>query len=447
MTATTNRRHIFVDTLIKLIYVLFVFVAAIPLYVNTSTAKFNLPALITSVNPAVFFESGLNIHFGIVTTAIAAVIALISLLVKRSLRLHPEVPFVVGLFFCFSFSVLVGQFFEPGVLNIVFYIQTLIPILAFFIGAYYPVSRRLVLYSLKLIVVCNTLVLLLVYTFLLGAVSRGLFQGLSAFVRELAIVIPQFNDYYPFAFVISLSLNIAWLIGARTGRSKVLWILCLLVHAAYPPISWSRTGLILAALVVMVHLTIYLWARVRSPMQMMRKASTVVMASVGIIAMTSIVMTASTIRERISSESVIAGSDSRRIELAKEASVLILESPLVGRMFIPDWGQAADGSKREVRRLFGAHNQYLDYGLRGGVFALIFMLITFVVSGWRNFRRMQSISLSHEVVIARNAWMASVFAILLGNNTQLYLVQAFTGTLIWFLTGTMARLNGKSSPL
>ncbi len=68
MTPVIEKRHVFANELIKLIYVLFVVVAAIPLYVNTSTAKFNLPALITSSNPATFFESGLNIHFGIVTT-------------------------------------------------------------------------------------------------------------------------------------------------------------------------------------------------------------------------------------------------------------------------------------------------------------------------------------------------------------------------------------------
>ena len=120
---------------------------------------------------------------------------------------------------------------------------------------------------------------------------------------------------------------------------------------------------------------------------------------------------------------------------------------MTGRSFLPEAELLRDPN--DVVSTFKAHNQYLDYGLKGGALAavvlvaLLFMVLRSHLRLWRRGRDIGTRRLG-------SAMASMTLAVAFGGMFHLLLIQPYTALLIFFLLGfsssPASRMRGYDAP-
>lgn len=243
-------------------------------------------------------------------------------------------------------------------------------------------------------------------------------------------MIPQFRDYFPFVVATSLAMALASWSLTSGMRGKVLLSLAVTVHLLFYSLAWSRMAIVMLAVVALVPLLVAWGSNVRLPRRYALVATAVLVA----VPMT-LVSRFGVFIPRLQTLD-IEGSDNRRLEYALTATEMIAADLLFGRMFLPDWERDPFPARDlRVPRVYKSHNQYLDYGVRAGVPAMIILVaIMWLVACDLLYalRHASMVTGMRPLVIGTGC---ALIAASLGNLTLLLLVQAQSGSLAWLLVG------------
>ena len=132
---------------------------------------------------------------------------------------------------------------------------------------------------------------------------------------------------------------------------------------------------------------------------------------------------------------MLGASDSLRVELANQAVLRLIHSPLLGDMFTPFSAVRAGGQLADFERIFPSHNQYLDLGLRGGLLvsvayaALIFVTLR---ATWRATRANSDFAGSQ---CFQSAILGVGVVAAVSSPTSLVFVTTWSGLLVGLLLG------------
>jgi hypothetical protein len=395
-------------------------VSALPLFFDAKRGTLTLTYFRSSGSTVV--NTGQAIHLGFVVVALCFVAT-----VLRRMKSEKAEPFaqrvVLALSACFTISMVAGQLSGAGVLGALFYAQTIIPLLAFYVAAHSGISPQ---QTARLI----TAAVLATLAFLIGlATLVGASRGSLALVNRLVVVIPQYRNYFPFLVTCALAFAIA-----RWSADKVLNSICILAVIAFLPLMWSRTGLATLALAAALA---FIMRPGRAGLTTRFLLVCVTCLASALIVRDAVASSGSVIGQRTLAGSTAAESATERLSLAGQAAGRLLAHPLLGDRFVPYSDILAGGQRAQFARLFPAHNQYLDYGLRGGVAAmllLILLLVFFVRRSWILGRESP-----HPEVAAFHAGLLAILgATLVGNFTQLFVSETYPGTVLLILLGVSA---------
>ncbi len=395
-------------------------VASLPLFVDIKNRTLTLAHLFAPGR--VVEDAGQAIQLSFVIVAALAVVSGIS----RFGSTHGGRLLggsVVGLLLlCFSASIGVGELSGAGRLGIVYYAQTTVPLLAWYICAHSGVSPRTAARCVSISVLVTLLLILGVA--LTGAVGL---HGNYFIVDQLDSVIPQYRNYFPFLLVCALSFAIA-----RWSLDRLLGSLTIASTIALLPFMWSRTGI---AMLVMAGAVAYL-AR---PAGVSRGVRVIVagIGSIGTVLVALQAVSGGVIGERDAIGSTATASGGERVQLGVEAISRLLHHPFLGDSFVPYSSVLAGGQQAQFARLFPAHNQYLDYGLRGGALAMVLLVVLEAMYLRRSWHLAQH-SLDAETAAYHGALVAILVAVAIGNLSQLFVIQTWTGTVLFSLMGVCA---------
>lgn len=255
--------------------------------------------------------------------------------------------------------------------------------------------------------------------------------------RDISVRFPQYQTYYP--ILLALGVSALW------GRfnSIVVRVLFSLSVLAILPTIWSRSGVIALSVAVVVG-GIGWWVvanrGLASPIRSTVIGPLRLAAVAGIVAAIGFAALQGEVGERLQdrSERGQALFSSGRGELVAGAVWRIANSPVWGDAGQPAFDRADFGGTSGLGwRLYPAHNQLLDIGLRGGVPAMALAVVAIgSLSAWAIASLRRRRSADWTVVVAALAVAVS------SSLTDLPFSQAITASPIWFLIGL---LHGQDS--
>ncbi|MFK7769248.1 MAG: O-antigen ligase family protein [Mariniblastus sp.] len=414
----------------QLVYLLFA-LSAVPIFINPSTMRLNLiDAAIGSESSFAAWESGLSIHLVALLAIVAVGWSIIVTLPKLEINLTSEAICVLVLLLSFSISMITGMLLKPGKLNVIYYCQAILPILCFFFGAHRLVDQAMVDKGVRLLVIGVSIFIPFAFLMLLR-ISGLNFGNLIKDIQKLSMVLPQFRNYFP--FTLALSFAFVLFVG-QSFRNKQLYWGAILAHVAFMIINWSRTGWVMFLVVVMF--------RNKKPsfgIVLLACAGTLfVLSQMGDTSDDSLFQK-TVIAKRVGNVKGRQQGDGNRAHYAMEAITFIGESPIVGRMFVPERAETSGGKAFAVPKLYLPHNQFLDFGLKGGLVGMLSFVALLGISFVRANRYKPLVS--HDQQLLFQAWSAILVFAALGCLTQLYFTQAFTACVMWFLLGYFSKFG------
>ena len=401
-------------------------IAALPLFADVNNRTLTLAYLFSSGGASADAGQAIQLSFVIV----AVLIVLVAVSRRESMREGQLLggTAIGALLFCFSASIVLGELSGAGRLGLVYYAQTIVPLLAWYICAHARVSPRSVARCVTIAVLFTLLLVLGI-----GLTEAAGMHGNYLIVDRLDSVIPQYRNYFPFLLVCALAFAVArWSVDRLLGTLTIAGTLALL------PFMWSRTGI---AMLVVAAAVAYL-ARPGS----VSRGSRIVVACIGsggALLVASQAASGGVIGERNAIGSTAAASGGERVQLGAEALMRLLHHPLFGDSFVPYSSVLAGGQQAQFAKLFPAHNQYLDYGLRGGFFAMVLLIVLLVIYIRRSWQLSQHAS-DAETATYHGAMVAILVAVAVGNLSQLFVIQTWTGTVLFSLMGVCAASSARA---
>ena len=389
-----------------------------------------IDAAIGSESAFAAWESGLSIHLVAFLAIVAVGWSIVVSFPKLEINFTSEAICVLPLLLSFSVSFVTGMLVKPDKLNVIYYCQAILPILCFFFGAHKLVDEAMVKKGVNILII--GVAIFIPFAFLMLLRISGLnFGNLIKDIQKLSMVLPQFRNYFPF----TLALSFAFLLFVgQAYRNKQLYWAVLLAHVAFMIINWSRTGWVMFLVVVLF--------RNKKP-----SFGIVLLGCIGTLFVLS--QLGNTSDDSLFQKTVIAKrvgnvqgrqqGDGNRMQYAKEALAFIGESPVVGRMFIPERAETSGGKTFVVPKLYLPHNQFLDFGLKGGLVGMISFAALLGISFLRVRRYKPRVSPDQQLLF--QAWSAILVFAALGCLTQLYFTQAFTACVMWFLLGYFSKFG------
>jgi hypothetical protein len=336
---------------------------------------------------------------------------------------------MLWLLLLYTGSILAGLMSGAGVLGMLYYGQTILPLFAWYASATGQIRPR----TASLVVVGATAVMLL------GVVgialrSAGGIQGSYGVVGALVWAIPQFRSYFPFIVMCGLAFAVAgWELHRKLSLSVII------LAGLSLPLMWSRSGLV----IMVAAFCVAFFARPGGSGHATRfLLGSVGVGVLGVYAWDRISSGVLAARAEVGSTAEASGES--RLALASQAFDRLVHSPVFGDMFVPYSSTLAGGVQADFARLFQAHNQYLDAGLRGGVGALILTVALLVVFGRRAWRLRRSPD--PAVACFHASLLAIVVATALGNMTHLFMVQPWSGGLLFALLGVSSICADQTEP-
>lgn len=445
----------------KLLPVIYIVILILPIYYNSNINSLNIffglfgegrPVL--DVKPLI---GAINIHIGVIATLLMGGA---SIYIMRK-RLHEfiarETFFVWFILFGMTVSVMTGMLIKPSVLNAVYYFQTILPILGYFVGRSILFRETHPNALVNTVVFSNTATIILFWLmmiFWITSIEYALaqkavrhdnapliYEMIRLLGNNFGLISPQVRDYifptvfhqvkiyYPAVFMIAISF-----ITMRIAKKGFTgwWALALIVNLSFLPLIWSRTGLVMFFAVIVGSVIVAVFQRWGFGFIKWTLTAAFAVGILGVF-LTVKFSDSFVVVDRYSRPDLIDNSGDKRLKLILNAIEYSLRSPLIGQGFIPESGPREDGRKVQIQRLYGAHNQYLDYALRGGILALIGLIGIILKSLWDTWRRRAKGDRGFQIV--NNACFFIVIAVTMGNMTQLYFIQAYPATLLWLLIG------------
>ena len=365
----------------ELLFLFYVASVAFPLFVMPAYRATNLTLIFDPHSPASHDPQPLRIHWVILPALLVCVYFALCHLARRRLRAPRRTKLVVTLSLAFSAALVAGMFVHPGILNVVYFGQTLLPLVGFFVGACLAGTTARLRRALLVLVAATTLSILGILAL---ALSYGVFTGDVVAANLLARHVPQVRNYFPFVVAASLAAGLGIFPQLRSLRARALLGIALGVHLVFYTVNWSRMGFVMLAVVIAFF--VLSWMR-SGPRISIRSRIVLVSALLGLALGGSLLLARFGVFTMRRQHFSFAQSDNSREHYAIEATKLILDEPLFGRMFIADWKRDPYlFRKLRIPRIFKAHNQYLDYGVRAGLPAVVVLFwIMWVVS--RDLRR------------------------------------------------------------
>jgi O-antigen ligase len=390
-------------------------VLASPIFIEASSGMPTISRLVTP--PGAVGPEERGIHLGVLLILPLATFALLD----RAWRPKVHQPYgsrLIGwLFFLYTAGIVVGTALGGGLNAVVFYIQTVTPLLAWYAVTTRQVSLRMVC---RVVIVTALGSLLLVHATVIYHSGTNLLENRSV-ERVLTAGIPQYRNYFPFVMVCGLAFAVACF---RAHRRTSIALITATVLAL--PLLWSRTGLAMLFLAAVVAF----FAQPRRVSLPLRLALGAIGGLAG-LALLSPLVSHGMIGERGEDSAKLSAEN--RVDIFRNGFDRLIRNPIFGDSFRPlDLGP--DGGELSSMILFRAHNQYLDIALRGGVPAALLaitLLILFSVRAWRIAR----LSSDREVAGYHAALLGIMAAIFLGNFAHLFMVQPWTGGLFFALLG------------
>jgi O-antigen ligase len=364
-------------------------------------------------------DEGLTLHIAVAVVPVFLVMAVITRSSRKLIPSTREGGMVSVLIVWLTVSALVGQVTHANTLGLAYYAQTVVPMLAFYLGSLRVVPVPTVMRTIATTVFITACVIVL---------SVVAVENHGDFFREttnrLAWAIPQYRSYFPGVVAIAVCFAVA--------RFRASWrasLAMLVAGATLMPLMWSRAG-------VLVILSAGLISAALSSRGKRQAALVVAVGIVVCIGILAVVTERGVIGHRLD-VSTYQG-DLRRAELAGQGFGYVLDNPILGRTFKPEWDVLSGGQDAGTTRLFGSHNQVLEYGLRGGLPALVLSVLILAraaLGACRASRDGTEASAFHAAVAA------TVIAMTIGSMFQLYFTQPYTGSLVWFLIGMSSRMR------
>jgi O-antigen ligase len=334
-------------------------------------------------------------------------------------------------------SLVCGLTYEFSLTNVAFYVQTVLPMFAIPYGYYLirkerDVERVIHFASATMAIFLCFLTVVVMLRF--GATSL-LFERLRV-MAELEYALPQFKSYFPIAVQFTFSLALAEYLFGNPAGSRVAFLI-LSAHALIVPFCWSRAGL----------LGIVFCGLVQFVLTVMIGKSAYIRRALGLAVAGALMLPVlfaqmgTTVSSRTDVADLNNDSDIRRLELVIEGAQRIYERPLFGDMFVPSWDERVGGEDIDVKRLFGAHNQYIDMGLRGGILYLIVLgaLVYSTLVKARKLTRFTMSNVPRSYLVLGAASCSYVLATLVSSNFQLYLIQLQTAVPFYLMIGVTFR--------
>lgn len=354
-------------------------------------------------------------------------LALLPLLVIGTRQLPtPRVPGLkvplVGLGLWLLFALLLGQLGSEGgaVLSIAFYAQLVAP------AGFLLIGLRLGGHPRAWETACaSALRGLGVYQLLLLGMNYDL-VAVGA-THTIAAQFPQFLTYYPGVLALGLVISITqW---PRLRVTATVYAFTLLFMA---PAIWSRIGLVVIALSVVVSVLVVFRCRYIGLRPNVRAILLLAAVSGGCLIFylfMSAALSGSLGERLVAKEGDVFQSGRGRLML--QALSKVTEEPILG-----DAGQAlydrADfgGTAGLGLRLFPSHSQLLDLGIRGGVPAMILGVILCAMLVWFAVGSYMAKAPEAAMLI-----LPTVAVMLTASISDLYFSQALTATPGWLLIG------------
>ncbi len=393
-------------------------VAVLPLVVDVSERSLPITQLVTGLGEQ--DVAGSRLHVVLPLIAILAVLACL----RRTPSLMRPLPIVVILMIVqFTLAIGWGLAHGAGLIGFLFYVQTVVPLVAW-LAAYRIAPQPRTLARAVMVGVLFTAVVALVFTVFHGGIDNAYSSSVA-----LEDPIPQYRSYYPALMALGTAVGVAsirhdrWLSVATIASCLVLL-----------PITWSRAGILMvmvafSATVFFCHLRGRRWWAYLL-------AGGVTAAGFAVIG--KIAMTIGLWNQRVVG-SDLAESDSARVDLAQESTQRMASSPLFGDAFRPHSDQLLGGGVATFDRLFPTHNQYLDYGVRGGAIAAIllvaFLALTTLVLLWRWW-----ISSRQDFEPMYGAGLGLLAALVPAALTELYISQTWSGVVLMLFLGSLAHM-------
>ncbi len=394
-------------------------IATLPLFVDPSSMSLTIVNVVGSGGVS---EEGSRLQPAFAIIVAAAVLTALPGRRGRSGAV-PGQRIVVALLLLFTTSIVFGLLTGSGPVGLVFYVQTVVPLLAWVVTARSRLSPRVAARTVMLCVLA-TLVLVLGYVFTNGGLGSAYTLSI-----DLESAIPQYRSYFPAMVAFATAFAVA-----RWSIDRPLSLLVLAGCIASVPFTWSRNGLAMVAIAAVV-------AFLARPGASSLPARTLVLGAGGIAGGAGLLhyLTLGVIGER-SAETDLGGSDDTRLQLAGQAVVRLVTKPLLGEMFHPYDDVLVGGVQADFARLFPSHNQYLDYGLRGGVLALVLLAALLVVFARRSWRLSRT-ARDAEVAAYHAGLLGVLAAVAFGSFFALYVTQTWTGTVLMMLIGVSASVG------
>jgi hypothetical protein len=336
-------------------------------------------------------------------------------------------------FACLNFAILVlGLVHERHVEDVLFFGQTIGPMLAFFVAmaaVRYP-QTALRIVRASALTMGWVVALLFGYTILLDGL-RGLFRlGISTWLVVLPIYAAY--DYFPLVIAVAYGLALALVLAPRGARVRPSDAsrLRLLAVAMFASLFFlhSKNAFITAAAI-----TVLQFVGVAAEPARRRRVFAAAVACAAVVLVFAVGPRTSTIRsfEVLGAERSADPSVRSRVQDFSASVREVFAHPLTGMRY-----EANSVDVRGIRHI-GAnpHDQYLTYGTRGGVLSLalfVWILGAFLVR--MNWMRQHPAS---PVAWTLATALLTVFAAvaLISNFFQDNFIQPYSACFLWFMMG------------
>lgn len=401
------------DRLLGLVFL----VAVLPLFVDVAQRTMPVFQLVTGFGEA--DTAGSRLHL---VLPLVAALAIIGLLRKRPSLRRPLPIIVMLMLLDFTLAIAWGLANGAGMVGFVFFVQTIVPLVAW-LAAYRVSPTPRTVARAVMVGVLVVAVIALVHTLVDGGIDNAYYSSIA-----LEDPFPQYRAYYPALVALAIALAVAQF---RTDRVLAVATIagCLLLL----PIMWSRAGILM---VVVAFVASIFWCHFRRLTWRGRfavaGATVVVLGAVGAATVT-VGLTEQ--RTRLND---LQASDSDRVALAQESSERIASNPLVGDAFQTHSSDLVGGAVANFDRLFPSHNQYLDFGIRGGAPALLLLVVFLGLTAWLLFWRWVK-DAPEDFDPFYGAVLAFLMALVPAGLTELYISQTWTGVAIMLVLGATAR--------
>lgn len=396
---------------------LVVLIAVLPLFVDVSQRSVPVLQLVTGFGDT--DVAGTRLH---VVLPLVLVLAIIGVLRRAPSLWRPLPVIVILLFAVFTSAITYGLLHGAGLVGFVFYVQTVVPLVAF-LAMYKLAPTPRTLARAVMVGVLFVAVSALIYTAFHGGIDNAYYTSI-----ELEDPFPQYRAYYPALVALAVALAVAYV---RTDRylSIATIAVCLLLI----PIMWSRAGILM---VVVALLGSMFWCHFRG-MSWRRRLQ--VSAATGVVLGA---LAAITVSVGLSAQRTVLNdlesSDSDRVSLAKESSERIWQNLVFGDAFRAHSSELVGGAEATFDRLFPSHNQYLDFGIRAGLGAVVLLVVFLAATALFLFVRWLK-DPPETFNPLYGATLGFLMAVVPAGLTELYISQTWTGVVIMFVLGAVAR--------